>query len=104
MDNSTPLAGTHAACCEQPAEMSNPVPGVDYDPTFDWQGFKDFLLEEENFETIMNALQIDENAHRLVHQQQVHPKLHLEITKCTLIYLLMSCFPTLVVSACFYGP
>lgn len=104
MDNSAPPAHTHAACREQPAEMSNPAPAAHHDPTFDWQGFKDFLLEEENFDTILNALQIDENAHRLVHQQQVHAKLHLEITKCTLIHLLMSSFPTLVVSAYFYGP
>lgn len=104
MDNSAPPACTHAACREQPAEMSNPAPRADYDPTFDWQGFKDFLLEEENFDTILNALQIDENAQRLVHQQPVHPKLHLEITKCTLIYLNMFSFPTLVVSAYFYGP
>lgn len=104
MDNSAPPAHTHAACREQPAEMSNPAPAAHHDPTFDWQGFKDFLLEEENFDTILNALQIDENAHRLVHQQQVQAKLHLEITKCTLIHLLMSSFLTLVVSAYFYGP
>ncbi|XP_029699640.1 transcription factor 7-like 1 [Takifugu rubripes] len=76
MDNSAPPACTpactHTVCREQPAEMSNPAPGADHDPTFDWQGFKDFLLEEENFDTILNALQIDENAHRLVHQQQLY--------------------------------
>lgn len=104
MYNSAPPAYTYPVYREQPAEMSNPAPGADHDPTFDWQGFKDFLLEEENFDTILNAIQMDENVRRLVHQQQVHAKLHLEITKCTIIYLLMSSFPTLVVSAYFYGP
>lgn len=104
MYNCTLPACTCAGCTEQPAEMCNPAPAADHDPTFDWQGFIDFLLDEENFDTILNALQMDENAQRLVHQQQVHTKLHLEITKCTIIYLLMSSFPTLVVSASFYGP
>lgn len=104
MYNSVPPAYTHAVCSEQPPEMSSPAPGADYDPTFDWQGFKDFLLDEENFDSILNALEMDENAQRLEHQQQVHAKLHLEITKCTIIYLLMSSFPALVASAYFYGP
>ena len=61
---------------QQPVEMTNSVPGYSDDPTFDWHDFKDFLLNEENFEIILNALQKNTDAQSVVNQQQVHNKIH----------------------------
>lgn len=79
MDNSMQSACTDKVYEEQPAEMSNSATGFSNDPTFDWNDFKDFLLKEENFEIILNALQKDADAQRIVNQQQVH-KIHQGLT------------------------
>lgn len=75
------FACTNKVFEEQPAEMSNSALGCSDDPTFDWHGFKDFLLNEENFEIILNALQKDADACSVVNKQQVHNKIHQGFTK-----------------------
>lgn len=76
MDNSMQSACTNKVFEVQPAEMSNSALGCSDDPTFDWHGFKDFLLNEENFEIILNALQKDVDDQSKVNKQQVHNKIH----------------------------
>lgn len=85
MDNNVQSVWTDKVFEEQPAEMSNSAPGSSHDPTFDWHDFKDFLLNEENFEIILNALQRDADAQSVVNQQQVHNKIRQGLTKCTRI-------------------
>lgn len=79
MDNMLSVC-TQEVFGEQCAGRINVAPALADDPTFDWHSFKDFLLKEENFEVILNALQIDLDAQRPMHQPQVHAKLHLECT------------------------
>lgn len=84
MDNSVQSAWTEKVFEEQPAEMLlNSAPGSINDPTFDWQAFKDFLLNEDNFDIILNALQKDADAQSVVNQHQVHNKMHQGLTKYT---------------------
>lgn len=64
-----------------PAEMINSALGSNDDLSFDWHGFKDFLLNAENFDTILNALQKAADPQSAVKQQQVHNKIHQGLTK-----------------------
>lgn len=91
MDNSGQTLHTDKVFEKQLAEMSNCVLGNSNDSSFDWQGFKEFLLDENNFELISNALQQGANAQSVPNQQQVHYKIHKGLTiRLNILYLKMA--------------
>lgn len=75
MDNSVQCACAESIIEGHPAEMIDPAQGSSDDPHFDWHAFKDFLLQEEHFYTILNALEKDFDQ-SVANQQQVHNKIH----------------------------
>lgn len=80
MDDSVQPACPESIFERPPAEMISSALGSIDDLSFDWHGFKDFLLNDKNFDTILNALQKDADHQSAVNQQQVHNKIHRGLT------------------------
>lgn len=95
MDKSAEPSQTNKGFEDQIAEMSNSAPGSIADPTFDWHDFRDFLLNEENFDIILNALQKDAVAQSVLNKQQVHNKIHKGLTEFTRVQNEVQCDGTL---------